>query len=124
DGEVAARAASSSGMLAVVIAPVGEWASSTLALTFVMFFLVIITWAQMCSYFLAVDVVRPLQDIASTVQQITDVGKLDQVAEIAVTQDDETGILASRFNDLLDTLRDLSGAARALARGDLQIRLE
>ncbi|MGH2900324.1 MAG: HAMP domain-containing protein, partial [Solirubrobacteraceae bacterium] len=124
DGQIAARAASSSGVLAVVIAPVGEWASSTLALTFVMFFLVVITWAPMCSYFLAVDVVRPLQDIAKTVQQITDVGKLDQVSEIAVTQDDETGILASRFNDLLDMLRDLSGAARALARGDLQIHLE
>ena len=123
DGQVAARATASNGMVVVVVAPVAEWASSALALTFVMFFLVVITWAPMCSYFLAVDVVRPLQDIASTVQQITDVGKLDEVSAIAVTQDDETGILASRFNDLLDTLRELSAAATALARGDLHIRL-
>src|SRR6185503_5834495 len=124
DGQIAARATASNGMVVVVVAPVAEWASSALALTFVVFFLVVITWAPMCSYFLAVDVVRPLQDIASTVQQITDIGKLDEVKAIAVTQDDETGILASRFNDLLDTLRDLSAAAKALARGDLQIRLD
>jgi methyl-accepting chemotaxis protein len=124
DGEVAARSVASSGLVAVVMTPVAEWASTSLAITFVMFFLVVITWAPMCSYFLAADVVRPLQDIARTVKQITDVGKLDEVSEIPVTQDDETGILASRFNDLLETLRDLSAAARALAKGDLQIRLE
>lgn len=124
DGEVAARSVASNGLVAVVMAPVAEWASSSLAITFVMFFLVVITWAPMCASFLAHDVVRPLQDIARTVQQITDVGKLDLVSEIPVTHDDETGVLASRFNDLLDTLRDLSGAAGALAKGDLQIRLE
>jgi methyl-accepting chemotaxis protein len=123
DGEVAARSVASNGLVAVVVAPVAEWASSALAITFVVFFLVVILWAPTCSSFLALDVVRPLQDIARTVQQITDIGKLDEVSAIAVTQHDETGILASRFNDLLDMLRDLSAAAGALAKGDLQIRL-
>jgi methyl-accepting chemotaxis protein len=123
DGQVAARVTTAGGMTVLVVSPVAEWASNALALTFVMFFLVVIVWAPMCSYFLAYDVVRPLQDIARTVQQITDVGKLDEVSAIAVTQDDETGILASRFNDLLETLRGLSAAAKALAEGDLQIRL-
>lgn len=102
---------------------IADWSSGTMAVTLVMYFLVIIAWAPMCAYFLAIDVVRPLEDITRTVQQITDVGKLDEVSSIPVTQNDETGVLAGRFNDLLDTLRDLSAAASALARGDLEIRL-
>jgi methyl-accepting chemotaxis protein len=102
---------------------IADWSSGSMAITLVMYFLVIIAWAPMCAYFLAIDVVRPLEDITRTVQQITDVGKLDEVSSIPVTQNDETGVLASRFNDLLDMLRDLSAAASALARGDLEIRL-
>jgi methyl-accepting chemotaxis protein len=102
---------------------IADWSSGSTVVTLVMYFLVIIAWAPMCAYFLAIDVVRPLEDITRTVQQITDVGKLDEVSAIAVTQNDETGVLGSRFNDLLDTLRDLSSAASALARGDLEIRL-
>ena len=124
DAEVAARAAAPGGLVAVVVSPVNAWASSAMVVTLVMFFLVIVAWAPMCAYFLSIDVVRPLEDITRTVQQITEVGKLDEVAAIAVTQNDETGILATRFNDLLDTFRDLSSAAGALARGDLEIRLE
>ena len=40
-----------------------------------------------------------------------------------MSHNDETGVLGARFNDLLDTLRDLSSAAGALAKGDLEIRL-
>jgi methyl-accepting chemotaxis protein len=68
-------------------------------------------------------VVTPLQDITRAVQQITEVGKLDEVMAITVTHNDETGALASRFNDLVETLRDLGAAAGALAKGDLEIRL-
>src|SRR5262249_46135204 len=119
DDQVLARSVASNGLVAIVIAPVTEWNSAALTITFIMFFLVVIAWAPMCAYFLAYDVVRPLQDMARTVQQITDVGKLDEVSAIAVTQDDETGVLGARFNDLLGTLRDLAGAASALAKGDL-----
>ncbi len=123
DGEVAARAVAGNGLVAIVVAPITEWTSSSLAITFLMFFVVILLWAPMCAYFLSVDVVRPLQDISNTVQQITDVGKLDEIAAITVTHNDETGVLASRFNDLLDMLRGLSAAAGALAKGDLEIRI-
>jgi methyl-accepting chemotaxis protein len=124
DSQVGARTTASTGVIAVMISPVSDWASGSMVVTLVMYFLVIITWAPLCAYFLAVDVVRPLEDITRTVQQITDVGKLDEVAEIAVTQNDETGVLATRFNDLLGTLRDLSRAATALAQGDLEAKLE
>jgi methyl-accepting chemotaxis protein len=123
DAQVAARAVATNGLVVVVMSPVADLASGSMVVTLIMYFLVIIAWAPMCAYFLAIDVVRPLEDITRTVQQITDVGKLDEVSAIAVTQNDETGVLASRFNDLLETLRDLSGAASALARGDLEIRL-
>jgi methyl-accepting chemotaxis protein len=92
-------------------------------LTLLVFFLVILVWAPMCAYFLARDVVEPLDDITRTVIQVTEIGKLGEVAAIAVTQDDEVGTLAARINDLVDMLRDLSGAASALAKGDLEIRL-
>jgi methyl-accepting chemotaxis protein len=124
DAVVAARTTASNGLVAVVTSPITEWASSSLVMTLIFFFLVIVAWAPMCSYFLARDVADPLDDITRTVIQVTEVGKLDEIAAIPVIQNDEVGILASRFNDLLDTLRDLSAAAGALAKGDLEIRLE
>jgi methyl-accepting chemotaxis protein len=124
DAEVAARAVAATGVTAVVVAPVGDWGSSNMVMTLIMFFLVILVWAPMCAFFLARDVVDPLEDITRTVLQVTEVGKLDEVNAIPAVQNDEIGILALRFNDLLDTLRDLSGAASALARGDLEAKLK
>jgi methyl-accepting chemotaxis protein len=123
DAEVAARAVAANRLVAVVIAPVSDWASSTMVLTLLAFFAVIIAWAPLCAYFLAIEVVRPLTDLTRAVTQITEVGKLDEVAAISVSHNDEAGALGSRFNDLIDTLRDLSAAAGALADGDLEIRL-
>ena len=123
DAEVAARAVAANGVVAVVVAPITEWASGTMVMTLLMFFLVIVAWAPLCAFFLSRDVADPLDAITRTVLQVTEVGKLDEVAAIPVAQNDEIGILALRFNDLLDTLRDLSGAASALAKGDLEIKL-
>lgn len=124
DGEVAARMVAANGMTAVVVAPVAPWASESMVGTLIMFFLVVLSWAPLSAYFLAVDVVRPLEDITRAVTQITEVGRLDEIAAIAVTHNNETGQLGMKFNDLLETFRDLSAAAGALARGDLEIRLE
>lgn len=124
DATVAARASGGNGLTAVAVAPTGDWASSSLVVTLIMFFLVIIAWAPMCAFFLARDVADPLDEITRTVLQVTEVGKLDEVEAIPVVQDDEVGILATRFNDLLDTLRDLSTAASAIAKGDLEPRLD
>jgi len=117
DAVVAARAVAANSLVAVVTSPVSDWASSSMVLTLLAFFAVIIAWAPLCAYFLAIEVVR-------AVQQITEVGKLDEVASIPVTHNDEVGVLGSRFNELIETLRDLSAAAGALAMGDLEIRLE
>jgi methyl-accepting chemotaxis protein len=124
EAEVAARMPVGKDLTAVVVMPVTEWASSSLVVTLIMFFLVIFTWAPMCAYFLARDVVDPLHDITRTVIQVTEIGKLGEVAAIPVTQDDEIGTLAARFNDLIDMLRDLSSAASALAKGDLETKLD
>jgi hypothetical protein len=51
------------------MSPVADWASSSMVITLVIYFLVIITWAPSCAYLLAYDVVRPLEDITKTVQQ-------------------------------------------------------
>jgi len=124
DSLVAVRTTAANGLVAVVVSPIADWASSSLVVTLIMFFLVIIAWAPMCALFLARDVVDPLDDITRTVIQVTEIGKLDEVAAIAVIHNDETGQLAAKFNDLLETFRDLSSAAGALARGDLEIRLD
>jgi methyl-accepting chemotaxis protein len=125
DAEVAARAAVPGARIsAVVIAPIADWASSNIVMTLIVFFLVIIAWAPMCAYFLSRDVADPLEDITRTIRQVTEVGKLDEVAALPAVQNDEIGVLALRFNDLIDTMRDLSKAASSLARGDLEIRLK
>jgi len=124
DAAVAARAVAPNHLVAVVTSPVADWASSSMVVTLIAFFAVILAWAPLCAYFLAIEVVRPLQDITRAVQQITEIGKLDEVASIAVSHNDEAGALGMRFNDLIEMLRDLSSAAGALAMGDLEIRLE
>jgi methyl-accepting chemotaxis protein len=124
DSEVAARALAPNGAIAVVTTSVGNWASSATIWTLIAFFAVIVAWAPACAYLLAIEVVRPLADITRAVQQITEVGKLDEVSSIMVTTNDEPGILGARFNDLIETMRDLSSAAGAIAMGDLEIRLE
>jgi methyl-accepting chemotaxis protein len=125
DAEVAARAVvPSAGITAVVVASIDDWASSNIVVTLIMFFLVIFAWAPLCAFFLSRDVADPLEDITRTVRQVTEVGKLDEVAAIPVVQNDEIGILALRFNDLIDTLRDLGKAAGSLAKGDLEIKLQ
>ncbi|HET9625429.1 MAG TPA: methyl-accepting chemotaxis protein [Kofleriaceae bacterium] len=124
DYQVAARSITPNRKLvAVVVAPITEWASSSMVWTLLAFFCVVIGWGPICAFMLARNVVAPLQDITRAVQQITEVGKLDEVAAITVSRNDETGALASRFNDLVETLRDLGSAAGALAKGDLEIRL-
>jgi methyl-accepting chemotaxis protein len=125
DAEVAARAVvPGAGISAVVIAPIADWASSNIVMTLIVFFLVIVAWAPMCAFFLSRDVADPLEDITRTIRQVTEVGKLDEVAALPAVHNDEIGILALRFNDLIDTMRDLGKAASSLARGDLEIRLQ
>jgi methyl-accepting chemotaxis protein len=123
DSKVSARSLASNGLVAVVVEPIAEGASSSMIWTLLVFFGVVISWGPMCAYLLSRNVVTPLQDITRAVQQITEIGKLDEVMAITVTHNDETGALASRFNDLVETLRDLGAAAGALAKGDLEIRL-
>ena len=124
DAQVAARSVAVNGLVVVVSTAVPNWASGSLVLTLVVFSLVLLGWSPLCAVWLSIDVARPIQDMTQAVDQITRVGKLDEVAAVAVTRYDETGVLASKFNDLVDTLRDLSAAARALAGGDLEVRLE
>ncbi|HEX3763204.1 MAG TPA: methyl-accepting chemotaxis protein [Kofleriaceae bacterium] len=125
DAEVMARAVvPGAGIAAVVAAPIADWSSSNIVVTLIMFFLVIIAWAPMCAFFLARDVADPLDDMTRTILQVTEVGRLDEVNVIPVVQSDEIGELAQRFNALVDTMRDLSKAATALARGDLEVKLK
>jgi len=121
--EVAVRAVAPNGVVIVVVSPIGQFTSTALVVMLLVFFVTFLTWTPVCSYYLSIDVVRPIQDITKALQQITEVGKLDEVAMVPVTENDETGLLSAKFNDLVDTLRGLSAAAGALAKGDLEIRI-
>ncbi len=123
DSEVATRVVASNGLVAVAVTRVADWSSGSLLLVLLIFFVVILSWTPVISMNLSVDVALPIQDITRAIEQITEVGKLDEVATVPVTGSDETGTLATKFNDLVEMLRGLSAAAGALAKGDLEIRL-
>jgi methyl-accepting chemotaxis protein len=124
DAAVIARAVSANGLVVVVEAAIPSFTEGSLVFVLIAFFVMFVTWTPICAIYLSTDVSRPIQDITRAVEHITDVGKLDEVALIAVTRYDETGVLAAKFNDLVDMLRRLGAAATALANGDLEVQLE
>jgi methyl-accepting chemotaxis protein len=63
---------------------------------------------------------RPLTEMAKAAQQIA-VGDINQ--KIQHQSGDERGILADAFRNLVAYIKDLAGAAEALSRGDLSIRV-
>jgi methyl-accepting chemotaxis protein len=124
DAEAASRVVASNDLVVVAVWQIGAWTSGSLMILLLIFFVAILTSAPVLAVNLSTDVLRPIQEITRALQQITEVGKLDEVAIIPVTQNDETGLLSTKFNDLVDMLRALSAAASALARGDLETRMD
>ena len=62
----------------------------------------------------------PVHQIAKCAKSIAQ-GNFDQ--KIEHRSGDETGLLADAFRDLIDYVQDAAGAAEALSRGDLSVRL-
>jgi methyl-accepting chemotaxis protein len=66
----------------------------------------------------------PLRALERATQRLVDVGDVGDVGHLPVVQDDEIGAMTHCFNRLVHNLRDVSGAALAVARGDLTVSLD
>jgi methyl-accepting chemotaxis protein len=86
------------------------------------FAMIILIWAPICSVSLSLAVSRPLEKLSEATREIVEEGNQTSMGAIAVTRNDEIGLLSERYNDLLDMMRDLSRGADAIARGDLTVR--
>ena len=69
---------------------------------------------------------RRVQDLASSMQQVADsrFANLDQLERLEPRANDEIGVLVHQFNRMLDVFEELTGAARAVATGDLRVAIE
>src|SRR6202000_1910395 len=59
DSKVAARSLASNGLVAVVVEPIAEGASSSMIWTLLVFFGVVVSWGQRCAYLLPLTAVTP-----------------------------------------------------------------
>lgn len=88
------------------------------------FAMVVALWAPISSLALSRAVSAPIETLTKAAKEIVDEGNQTTMAAIPTTRRDEIGILAERFNDLLEMMRDLSAGAQAIAFGKLDIQLD
>jgi methyl-accepting chemotaxis protein len=66
----------------------------------------------------------PLRDLEAAMRRFVHVGDILTIAHIPVIEDDEIGTLTRCTNELLDELRKLTAAARAIAAGNLALEVD
>lgn len=87
------------------------------------FALIVALWAPLSSLALSRAVSAPLESLTRAAREVVEEGNQTTMAVLPTTRRDEVGLLAERFNDLLDMMRDLSAGAQAIAYGNLDIQL-
>jgi methyl-accepting chemotaxis protein len=108
------------GRVAVVVHSVPVSASSSFVLSSVVFTLLVCVWAPVCAYALGRAVSRPIGKLTAISRRIVEQGDLKEIGTVAVSTNDEIGVLTEKVNDVLDLMRDVSVAAHAIAKGDLR----
>lgn len=66
----------------------------------------------------------PLAQLERTARQVAQQGRLRRQSRVVTLFDDELGDVANSFNEMLDVLEELAGAAATVAEGDLRVVLE
>jgi methyl-accepting chemotaxis protein len=66
----------------------------------------------------------PLVQLERTARQVAQQGRLRKQSRVVTLFDDELGDVAHSFNEMLDVLEELAGAAATVAEGDLRVLLE
>jgi methyl-accepting chemotaxis protein len=69
-------------------------------------------------------ITTPLERLRRSLRRVTEVGMLSEVGRIPVVRRDEIGELTNEFNHMLDVFDELASAARAVAAGDLRVRID
>ena len=88
------------------------------------FAMVVALWAPISSLALSRAVSAPIESLTKAAKEIVEEGNQTSMGAIATTRRDEVGLLAERFNDLLEMMRDLSAGAQAIAYGKLDIQID
>lgn len=104
--------------VAVLRAPVA--ASASFVLSSIVFTLLVGVWAPVCAYALGRAVSKPIGKLTAISRRIVEQGDLKEIGTVAVSTNDEIGVLTEKVNDVLDLMRDVSAAAHAIAKGDLR----
>jgi methyl-accepting chemotaxis protein len=110
--------------VAVVVHAVPVSASSSFVWSSVLFTLLVCVWAPVCAYALGRAVSRPIGKLTAISRRIVELGDLKEIGTVAVSTNDEIGVLTEKVNDVLDLMRDVSVAAHAIAKGDLRAVVE
>jgi len=108
--------------VAVLRAPVS--ASSSFVWSSVVFTVLVGVWAPVSAYALGRAVSRPIGKLTAIARRIVEQGDLKEIGTVAVSTNDEIGVLTDKVNDVLDLMRDVSLAAHAIAKGDLRAIVE
>ena len=65
-----------------------------------------------------------LEELGAATRRLAEDGEIHGQNRLIPLRNDELGRLAQHFNDLLDLLDELAGAATAVAKGDLRVELD
>ncbi len=88
------------------------------------FSIIVAFWAPISSLVLSFAVSRPIQSLTRAAREVVEEGNQTSLGTLPTMRHDEVGVLAERFNDLLDMMRDLSAGAQAIAGGTLDIEIQ
>ncbi|RYZ06806.1 MAG: HAMP domain-containing protein [Myxococcales bacterium] len=110
--------------IAVVVHTAPVSASSSFVWSSLVFTILVCVWAPVCAYALGRAVSRPIGKLTAISRRIVEQGDLKEIGTVAVSTNDEIGVLTDKVNDVLDLMRDVSVAAHAIAKGDLRAVVE
>ena len=115
------RTQSGYAVLTVLDAPVSV--PHGFALSAAIFVLVVGIWAPVCALILSRAISGPIERLTTAASLVVEEGELSKMGALPVVQSDEVGVLTEKFNDLMNLMRGLAGAANAIASGDLRIEV-
>ncbi len=83
--------------------------------------LVCLAVSLLIAWFMARTITRPITNLVGVAEAVS-VG--DVSADVEVNSKDEVGLLAASFNDMIDYLREVAGAAESISKNDLTVTVE
>ncbi len=98
--------------------------SNAFALKLGVFCLLVLMWAPLTAVMLARALTAPLHRLERGMRSLVEVGDFLHVDHVPVVGDDEIASVTFWFNELTQSLRELTTATGAVAKGDLSARYE